>query len=87
MLVKTWVVEDFCGNSGTMDGRIRVKWPDKDFDLRIHSLLLFYRVADYRESPHSLAIESLHASAGDHFWTLVWRTHTMFFAKLCARHS
>ena len=65
LLVETWIVQDLCSNPSTMHRRIRIEWANKDFDLRIDALFLFCRVADDRESPHSFAIQSLHASMDD----------------------
>ena len=41
LLIQGRVVEDFRGNPSTVYGRVRIQWPDKDFDLRINSLFLF----------------------------------------------
>ena len=65
LLGETWIVQYLCSNASAMHGRIRIKWSDKDFDLRIHTFFLFRRVADDRESPHAFAIQSLHASMAD----------------------
>lgn len=40
LLIKSRVIEDLGRNSGTVHWRVGIKWPDEDFDLRIHTFLL-----------------------------------------------
>lgn len=58
LLVESSIVEDFRSNAGTMDGRVGVQRSDQDLDLRVHTLLLFGRLADNGESTDTLAVET-----------------------------
>jgi len=41
LLIQSRAIEDLGGDPGTVNWRVGIKWPDKDFDLRIHTFLLF----------------------------------------------
>ena len=85
LLVEGRIVENLRGNSCTMDRRVRVQGSDKDFQLRINSLLLFSRFADDRKCSNTFSIEALHYVSNVVISQLL-EPRTMFFAKLCARH-
>lgn len=39
LLIQGRAMEDLGGDSGTMHWGIGIKWPDKDFNLRVHTFL------------------------------------------------
>ena len=57
--VQPAVVEDRRRDTCTVHWRVGVERPDKDLDLRIHSLLLFHGGTDDREGSYTLTIETL----------------------------
>lgn len=59
LLVKSGIVQDGGCNACTMDGRVRVKWANKDLDLGVHALLLLCRSTDNREGTNTLTVETL----------------------------
>jgi hypothetical protein len=58
LLVERRVVQDLRRNAGTVNWRVRVKWADKNLDLRVNTLLLLGRLADDGEGTNTLAVET-----------------------------
>jgi hypothetical protein len=59
LFVQGGVVQDLGCNAGAVDGRVGVERSHEDLDLRVHAFLLLGRLADNRECPDTLAIETL----------------------------
>lgn len=58
LLVESRVVHDGGGDTGTVDGRVRVEGTNEDLDLGLDALLLLGVLADEGESTNALAVET-----------------------------